>query len=165
MKKTTEAQLLREWKKLRDHYLLDGWELKFTNAKQKIGECIYDPQFQKCKVIHGGIINISKAYMEINPYQIMVKDLYHEVAHAIEFNMTGDSNHGNGWKRLVMLLGGDPERHSNKDYKHPKAKYKTICPKCKTVVKYYRKPNYRLICLICCPSAECKSPMMDAVSI
>ena len=56
------------------------------------------------------LISISKAYLESNPFSVMKDTLLHEIAHALQFEKTGKTDHGNGWKEIAAKIGCKPSK-------------------------------------------------------
>jgi predicted SprT family Zn-dependent metalloprotease len=41
---------------------------------------------------------------------VLLDTILHEIAHAIHFEETGDSDHSEGWKRVCVRIGANPKR-------------------------------------------------------
>jgi predicted SprT family Zn-dependent metalloprotease len=76
----------------------------------------------------------------------------HEIAHAIDVEIRGKSNHDGHWKKICRAIGADDTRLHEGFLNKPKGKYTLTCPnpECDVVVEKYRKFNKRKACGKCC---------------
>ena len=137
---TRKQQITELWLNQQTKWGLEGWELKFSNRKRTLGHCNCSKK----------IISISNAYLRINPFPVMKDTLLHEIAHAVHFNKTGKTNHGNGWKEIAREVGCKPKRCADLgEVNLPSAKYIGTCPCCGNKTNFYRKVNNIYSCNKC----------------
>lgn len=104
-RKFEDSSLTPKWKNAMDTMVL---HLKInTRLKTCAGRCKFDR-------------GTKEATIEINPKifaRQTVEERYntvsHELAHAVEFYVTNNSNHGSQWKTLHRAMGGSAERCHN----------------------------------------------------
>jgi predicted SprT family Zn-dependent metalloprotease len=87
-------KLIRKWD-------LDfEWSFELNNAKKRFGVC-------KCDK---GIIGISKPLAVRNDVEQVKDVILHEIAHALDWEERGDSDHSQHWKAWARKVGADPDR-------------------------------------------------------
>lgn len=75
----------------------------------------------------------------------------HEIAHAIDFERRGASDHGPVWKDIARRVGADPTRlYEGQDIPDDASKYVGICPSCAKEHPFYRRVTRRYACPDCC---------------
>ncbi len=137
---TTKDQILSEWELQKENWGLTGWKINFSYAKRTLGHC-------NCRK---KLISISDAYMKSNPFEVMKDTLLHEIAHALQFEKTGKTNHGREWKKIASTVGCSPRRCADlSEVNLPAAKYIGICPCCSNKTNFYRKISKVYSCNIC----------------
>lgn len=117
-----------------------GWYFEFSNTKKAIGDC------------HGTKkrIRISEQFLRLS-MEALEDTIRHEIAHAIDYEIRGTSDHSYRWKRIAMQCGADPTRTKHvPPSARPAAKYTAKCPRCGTESQYHRRPKRRKACASCC---------------
>jgi len=137
---TTKDQIISEWELQKQIWSLSGWVLDFSNRKRTLGHCNCTKK----------IISISNAYLKINLFPAMKDTLLHEIAHALQFEKTGKTNHGKVWKTIALDVGCRPIRCADlSEVNLPAAKYLGTCPCCGNKTNFYRKVSKVYSCNIC----------------
>jgi hypothetical protein len=98
------------------HRLFDmGWDYDYDRAKRRLGCCKYGPK----------LLTFSLPFIDINPLDIMVNTIRHEIAHAL---VEPTSGHGIVWQRKAIEIGARPERcASDPNIKRPVGPYVFLC--------------------------------------
>ena len=117
---------------------LDGWTIKFNGRiKRAVGKC--KPRKKR--------IDLAKTYFVDHESAIdeeQLKDvILHEVAHALDFERRGTSDHSRKWKRVAREVGANPSRTTKlpEEIKKAVADWKRECPKCGWTALYHSKPT------------------------
>lgn len=130
-----------------------GWTFAFDNAKRRLGLCRYRPGKAGEKRI-----SLSRHYVRLNGLQhvdenglqVIEDVIRHEIAHAIDNEQRGASDHSATWKKVCRLVGADPTRlYEGKDTHRMPGKYESTCPKCGNKDNYYRRPKLDQYCKTC----------------
>ena len=126
--------------------LLDrGWSFEFNNRKQAAGLCSKNDKK----------IYISKWLLQQNLDKSLEFEntLRHELAHALDFEIRGTSNHDRVWKFIArQVLSSDERCYTNEQISvTATTKYTLICDTCKKEVKKHKVNNTRpRACASCC---------------
>ena len=137
---TTREQIITEWELQKQKWGLKGWELNFSNRKRTLGHCNCTKK----------VISVSNAYLKTNPFGVMKDTLLHEIAHALQFDKTGRTDHGKEWKSIACDVGCRPVRCADtSEINLPEAKYLGTCPCCGNKTNFYRKVSKVYSCNIC----------------
>jgi predicted SprT family Zn-dependent metalloprotease len=136
-------------KLLKEFGLTDkGWTFKFDKAVTRFGYC----QF-KCKRI-----SLSKKLTIKNDRGQVENTIRHEIAHALDVEDRGTSDHSSKWKSWARYAGAEPERcYSEEEVETVKPKYYHVCPNCNNA--YARYKRQRKIKLQSC--GECSKSSYD----
>jgi len=117
---------------------LDGWTVKFNGRMSRaVG---------KCKP-HKEQIDLSETYFVDYEDEIddeLLKDvILHEIAHALDFERRGTSDHSRKWKKVAREVGANPSRTSEipREIVAKAADWKRECPKCGWESYYHSKPT------------------------
>ena len=79
----------------------------------------------------GYCISLSRKLVEINNESQVLDTILHEIAHAMDYEERGDTDHGTNWKRIAIEIGCNGERcYDLSEVKQPKMKYTTECGNC-----------------------------------
>lgn len=116
-----------------------GWSFVFDNAKRRFGCC--KPRYKTISVSW----EIAKRNLD-QPEEI--KDtVLHELAHALDFEDRGTSDHSAKWKAWARKVGAKPTRcYSSAQIKGPEKKYFYYCPSCGTAIGRLRRVNRSTLC-------------------
>jgi predicted SprT family Zn-dependent metalloprotease len=121
-----------------------GWRYGYCNTKRAIGRCRYNRSgtFKK--------IEISRHYLAIEGQNedTMKDTVLHEIAHAIDCEIRGYSDHSHHWQSVARQVGADPRRTTD-EVISPKGRYTLICPKCGKTIQKYRRPSRASSCAPC----------------
>lgn len=117
-----------------------GWSFDFDNAKARAGVCK-----NRYK-----LISVSKNVIPNHDKNFAYNTVTHEIAHAIDVELRGYSNHDVKWQKIHVELGGNGERTYKANIDKANYSYKAICPKHGVIGGWYRKPsNDRRLCKKC----------------
>jgi len=118
------------------------WKIRVTKKKLSAGT-----SFLKEKTI-----GLSSYYMDYVTDDVLRNTMLHEIAHAIDYEQRGYSNHDNHWKRIAMRIGATPSRAvtQNKEYYATlPSKYELVCSRCGYSDPAFRQPKRNYICGRC----------------
>ena len=117
-----------------------GWTFEFDRARKRLGSC----------QINAKRITVS-SHLSRRLSESEVEDtLRHEIAHAIDAERRGRTNHDQTWKAIAVQCGADPERTFLGDLPDdPSAPYVATCPSCHVSSDLYRQPVYPQRCRQC----------------
>lgn len=111
-----------------------GWTIGWNSRKTALGVCWGG----KKKIL------ISKFLLEHNldkPSE-WEDTIRHEIAHAIEYELRGKSDHGRIWQRICHVTGASPTRTCKNPLNNGNThKFELVCPNCDYSAKFYRKPQ------------------------
>lgn len=110
-------------KRLLDEYGLseNGWTFDVNSAKSFVGYCEY-----KTKKIY-----FSQHYLTETPWEEVEDTIRHEIAHALAYRETGESQgHNDYWRSVAVRLGARPQSCAVSDVFSGTYKYKLECPDC-----------------------------------
>jgi predicted SprT family Zn-dependent metalloprotease len=135
-----------------------GWKISFSNAKGSAGYCSW-----KFRNVGLGIkepydkqVQLSKYLLEQNLGEgkgaEWEETIRHELAHAVDFELRGKSNHDNHWKAVAkaMLSTGARTFTSAQLADNKQSKYTLVCDSCGTKKKSHRKKTKLVACGKCC---------------
>jgi predicted SprT family Zn-dependent metalloprotease len=131
-------------RELLDSNGLYDWKIDFCNAKQIRGKAI----LSKKKIL------ISRIHALYEMDRDAIEDtILHEIAHALDYERRGLSNHDAHWKKIALSIGcipkgsGHPESLS--DFKRKQlCRWICKCPNCGK--QDYRYSRRKLACRSCC---------------
>ncbi|NNE35423.1 MAG: hypothetical protein HKN13_09310 [Rhodothermales bacterium] len=123
-----------------------GWRFRFDRAKTRLGCCTWSTGSPQVKNL-----SISRHFAELYGWKMMEDVARHEIAHAIDVETRGKTDHSRTWKRWARKCGADPTRlYEGDEIKVLKPKFLGICSACGTEYPYYRKPKRAIACASCC---------------
>lgn len=131
-----------------------GWTFGFDKAKRRLGCCTWKRGRASVKRI-----SISAYYAALNGLahrdeqglHVLEDVIRHEIAHAIEYEQHGASNHGARWQALCRRVGADPSRvYEGHEVNAAPGRYVARCPQCGDEQEYYRLPRRPRACAACC---------------
>lgn len=124
------------------------WNFTFNKSKKDFGICRWGHK--------GGLpyheIVLSRPITLINSVEEVTDTILHEIAHALDFEQRGFSNHDKNWVRIAKSIGCNGEKYYNeKTVNTPPNKYTLKCNTCGSELKRHRRPkrNY-YACSECC---------------
>jgi predicted SprT family Zn-dependent metalloprotease len=125
--------------------LLDlGWRFEFNTRKIAAGLCS-----KRKKTIY-----ISKWLFDQNPHKSLEFEnvLRHELAHALDFEIRGKSDHGKVWKLIARKVLCTAERCSTSEQIGVTAttKYTLICDTCNKEQPSHKRLKNSVACGECC---------------
>ncbi len=130
-----------------------GWVFGFDNAKRRLGACRYRPGTPPTKRI-----TLSRHYVRLNGLacrdesglQVIDDVIRHEIAHAIDYERRGRSDHSSAWKAICRKVGADPSRvYEGVDVARVPGKYFIECPQCGQTDEFYKRPKNVRYCKPC----------------
>lgn len=132
-----------------------GWHFEFDRARRRLGSCRWRRGKRGSKVITVSAPfarQLGLSYRDAHGLCVIDDVIRHEIAHAIDFEIRGRSDHGPAWKAICRRVGADPTRL----YEAPLAaallpgKYLLRCSTCGCETTYYRRPSVPRACRKCC---------------
>ena len=117
-----------------------GWTFGFDRARRRLGVCrIKDKR-----------ITLSSHLTRTLPLADVEDTIRHEIAHAIDAERRGRSNHDRTWKALARVCGATPGRCYSGDVPDdPTAPYAGTCSACAGSRDLYRQPVRAHLCPTC----------------
>lgn len=148
--KSTERMKLLEWlaKELLNEWGLTdkGWSFGWNSRKKSFGLCS-----KRKKMIF-----LSKYLLPTITDESAEDTIRHEIAHALDFEDRGTSDHGPKWKAWARKVGADPTRCGSSDHDEiaeelaQTSKYTLVCPNGHKFPSH-RKRKRLSSCGKCCP--------------
>ena len=127
-----------------------GWAFAFDRARRRLGACHHPRDARSAQVKR---ITLSRHHTNLGGWALMEDVARHEIAHALDYETRGRSDHGPAWRRWARRCGADPTRlHEGELPYDPDAPYHGTCPACGNAVPFYRRPTRRPACKACCRS-------------
>ena len=121
----------------------EQWTFRFSRAKTQLGVTQHRDKY----------ITVSRVLAQNGLSRDAISDtIRHEIAHAIDYEMRGETGHGPKWKALAKKCGANPERTTDlPEEVSPPYRWHRWCPSCEIVVgKYYRRPTSdKYVCKSC----------------
>lgn len=145
--KTLAIELMQEWD------LTPRWSFEFDNAKRRFGCC----KIGKKK------ITLSKHLTKRNKLEDVKDTILHEIAHALDYEDRGKSDHSEHWKRWARKVGADDSRCYDGDkINGVEYKYYDYCPNCGQKSGRHRARSHKKLLASCgqCSSGFDKNYMM-----
>lgn len=128
-----------------------GYVFKFKRAGGWIGQCCRRPKE----------IRLNLNYIDLNigrkVCQFFENTLRHEIAHAIDNELRGYSDHSHKWKALATQIGANPTWCADTAPLgiNVKSLYVGTCPNCKSKTHFFRAPkNLIRSCSRCSPTFD-----------
>ena len=112
----------------------NSWVFKFDNARKRFGMCQWG----------GGkyVVSLSKHLTLLNDEPQVRDTILHEIAHALDVEDRGYSNHDANWRQIALSIGCNGERcYSSKEVVQPQMKYTVKCNNCGNESKAMRQPR------------------------
>lgn len=126
---------------LYSQYGLSHWRFGFANAKSRAGVC-------KCR---SKIIQLTSFFALHNTTEEITNTILHEIAHALDFEQRGTSDHSYAWKSIALAIGCTGDRcYSSKDVAMPLGKYVYECPNCSNEMRRHKRTRTNIACSKCC---------------
>lgn len=123
-----------------------GWAFRFDRAKTRLGCCTWSSDSSGAR-----ILSLSRHFAELYGWKLMEDVARHEIAHAIDVETRGRTDHSRIWKRWARKCGADPTRlYEGGEIKALKPKFLGICASCGAEYPYYRRPRRAIACASCC---------------
>lgn len=125
-----------------------GWTPTYGNTKKAIGRC----RWNRRKGVK--VIEISKHYLNIpgQNWETMKDTVLHEIAHAIDCEIRGTTDHSIHWKRVAEQVGANSARTTDQ-IEPPKGRYQLRCSKHGDRGTMHKQPSVRRACGLCCKEA------------
>jgi hypothetical protein len=122
-----------------------GWTFRFDRARKRLGAC-------RMSRGEGGqkIISLSGFFTAEHGWELMEDVARHEIAHALDFETRGRSNHDAVWRAWAVRCGADPTRlyEGEASFGHT-SRYVGSCPACGMEVPFFRRPRRHYACRQC----------------
>ncbi len=118
-----------------------GWRFGFDRARRRLGAC--HPASRRITLSAHLAASLASSEVE--------GTVRHEVAHAIDWERRGRTNHDATWKALAVACGATPERTFRGDLPDnaTEAAYRAVCPSCHRISGLHRQPVYPQRCRAC----------------
>lgn len=125
---------------------LTEWSFDYDGAVQRLGQCIWIKKNVKMKKI-----TMSRKMSEMRTDKEVMNTLLHEIAHAIDYEQRGTSDHSDIWRKIALSIGCDGNRCSTIDNEVMTKSYKwlAVCKEHGTIGGWSRKPKNNKICNKC----------------
>lgn len=119
-----------------------GWKFNFNKKKSCLGVCSLKEK----------TIFISEFLAEANSelIDVWIDTIKHEIAHAIDFEIRGKSDHSYKWKSIAKQVGCIPKGKSTVFLKEPNGKYTLSCETCSYQTFRHRVLKRKRACRKCC---------------
>ena len=134
------------------------WKFKWDNAKRRFGRC-KSPFIREGMESHWRLngdgrfwISLSKPLTELNSEAEVRDTILHEIAHALDVEERGTSNHDKNWKRIAISIGCNGDRCYGDEVTMPPKKWTVTCPSddCDYTYGAIRRPSNVPACSRCC---------------
>ena len=117
-----------------------GWSFGFDRARRRLGVCRTGPRQ----------ITLSAHLTPHLSAEEVENTVRHEIAHAVDWERRGRTNHDRTWKAVARACGAKPERTYTSDLPDdPAAPYDVMCLSCDATLDRYREPATPLWCQAC----------------
>lgn len=128
-----------------------GWTFRFDRARRRMGSCRVRTGRRPLKEI-----TLSRSLARRNGWAVMEDVARHEIAHAMDRETRGRSDHGPQWKAWARKCGADPTRlYEGDDLEAPPYKYRAVCPNaCGYETGFYRMVSRWYYCPECSDEDE-----------
>jgi len=134
-----------------------GWEFAFINTRNAFGRChrrVKRNRFTMEQKIVWKQIQISQWLIanSKSTFEEWVDTVLHEIAHAIDVERRGMSDHSSTWKAIARSVGARPERTTDVKISHENSKYTNTCINCgdKTASHKRNQRGRTHACTPCC---------------
>ncbi|GAA4429217.1 hypothetical protein GCM10023169_31240 [Georgenia halophila] len=114
---------------------LDGWQLRFDNAKRRAGACRFDAR----------VVSLSRHLMALYTEEHVRDTVLHEIAHAL---VGPEHAHDAVWRAQARRIGCSGERLVDADAPRPPAPWRGTCPRGHTYDRH-RRPSRPASCARC----------------
>lgn len=121
---------------------LTEWGVEHApDMKKALGKC--NPRKKKIRLSKAWFEDMLELDVDFDLVEELKDVVLHEIAHALDFDRRGRSDHGRKWKSCALEVGADPTRTS----KVPKklialvSPWKRECPRCGLEIFYQGKPR------------------------
>lgn len=109
-------------------------------ANKRAGNCSY----------RNRRISLSLGFIVLNPRNLIIETILHEIAHARVHEEIGPNHHHDDvWRAMCVQIGYTPTRLINCD--QPLGKYVANCPTCRLEFRKFRKVKRIFYCTKCGP--------------
>lgn len=133
--------IFQYFQSLFEQYNLKGWKMGYDKASSRAGAC------------HGSkkLITLSKHFVLHNTAEEIKNTIVHEIAHAIDNEDRGYSNHDGRWKAIAIALGDDGSRcYDSEKVVMPEGKHLYACIHCSKEIRYHKRKTRKVACSDCC---------------
>ena len=119
-----------------------GWSFGYNNRKTALGVC-------KMRTKR---IELSNYFIGTATTAELMDTVLHEIAHAIDVEMRGTSDHSYRWQIVAVAVGAEPTRCKEVDLssKADESKYTLTCPNCKKSHPSHKRRKRIPACGECC---------------
>lgn len=131
----------------------NGWTFKFNSNKSSVGLC-RSHRRRNGRYVVAKTVELSEWWMmKQGLSEEQIKDtVLHEVAHALDIEDRGTSDHSWRWKEWAVKVGANPRRTCDVFPKEStKYRWYLVCSHCNEKYGYHRKPkDKKRACSKCC---------------
>lgn len=115
------------------------WNVKLGNAKNSAGRCTRRSNGFDVKKY----ITLSKFWIQKHDKEKVLDTITHEIAHAIDIEQRGTTDHSFIWVNIHRELGGSGKRAFNSKIEDEEEiyKYHAVCENCGIIGGWQRKPK------------------------
>ena len=123
-----------------------GWRFGFDRARRRLGACHWKRGHRIVRRI-----TLSKPFALVRGWEGMADTARHEIAHALDYETRGRSDHGPAWQAWARRCGADPTRLDHGPMLDAKeAPYVGVCGQCGERYPFYRQLKRARACAACC---------------
>lgn len=132
-----------------------GWTFNWIATKNAFGRChrrIRRNNFTGQREIMRKQIQISTWLIDNSKatYADWVDTILHEIAHAIDVEIRGKSDHSERWKAIARAIGCNAERTTDVEVDAKNSKYTLTCPNCNSTQASHKILKRKTACSNCC---------------
>lgn len=113
-----------------------GWTREYSNTSRALGHVRYSRRNNSIRRL---FISKKQLTLNLDKAKDFEDTIRHEIAHAIDTEIRGKTNHDAYWKMVARALGADDSRLHEGFLVKAKGKYSATCVKCGIIHEAYRK--------------------------
>jgi len=140
-----------------------AWTFGWMRGRRTLGRCwLHSRQALRDATVPNGRIELSEPVFlsvgierleeaGLDALSFLEEVILHEVAHALDLEARGTSDHGWTWKCVAREIGANPERSMMvpNEIQALMAKWVMICPTCAHRIYFFGRPTRRRSCGAC----------------
>jgi predicted SprT family Zn-dependent metalloprotease len=118
-----------------------GWNIRFDSCRRRLGACWFKSKMISLSSFHTDRMTLAR-----------IEDVIrHEIAHAIDYHIRGESDHGPEWKRVATACGAISKRTAEMPTCEFSAiaRFEVRCLLCDATDYLFAKPRRLSACSSC----------------